>query len=86
METQKNSFFTKNSELSMEFSRYVLEHPEIDKLLTEEKIIVFLPGFASELRDLNLRMAKDIETEGEKVLYVKSERDISEDRIKVNWG
>lgn len=71
MKTQKNSFFTKNSELSTEFSRYVLEHPEIDKLLTEEKIIVFLPEFDSELRDFNLRMAKDIETEGGKVLYVK---------------
>jgi len=34
METRENEFFTRNSELSIEFSKYVLEHPEIDDLLT----------------------------------------------------
>ncbi len=64
-------FFMKNSELSMEFSRYVLEHPEIDDILTEDKVVIFLPEFDPELKDFNLRMAKEIETEGGKVLYVK---------------
>ena len=71
METQKDKFFNRNSELSIEFSKYVLEHPEMDDLLTEETVIVFLTEFDSELRDINLRMAKGIETEGGKVLYVK---------------
>ena len=30
MEIQKDEFFMKNSELSAEFSKYVMEHPEID--------------------------------------------------------
>ena len=64
-------FFMKNSELSMEFSRYVLEHPEIDDILTEDKVVIFLPEFDPELKDFNLKMAKEIETEGGKVLYVK---------------
>jgi len=71
MKVQNNKFFHKNSELSMEFSKYVLEHPEIDELLTEEKVIVFLPEFDPELKEFNLKMAKDIEEEGGKVLYVR---------------
>jgi hypothetical protein len=64
-------FFIKNSELSMEFSKYLLEHPEIDELLAEEKVIIFLPEFDPELREYNIKMAKDIEAEGGTVLYVK---------------
>jgi hypothetical protein len=71
MKTIDEDFFMKNSELSMEFSRYVLEHPEIDDILTEDKVVIFLPEFDPELKDFNLRMAKEIETEGGKVLYVK---------------
>ncbi len=71
METQKDEYFVRNSELSMEFSKYVLEHPEMDDFLTEERMIIFLPEFDPELRDFNIRMAKDIEAEGGKVLYVK---------------
>ena len=33
--------------------------------------MVLLPEFDTELRDFNLRMAKEIESEGGKVLYVK---------------
>ncbi len=71
METQKDEYFVRNSELSMEFSKYVLEHPEMDDLLTEERMIIFLPEFDPELQDFNIRMAKDIEAEGGKVLYVR---------------
>jgi len=71
VETQNNEFFSRNSELSIEFSKYVLEHPEMDEILTEETIVVFLPKFDAELRDFNLAMAKEIESDGGKVLYVK---------------
>ncbi|TES90310.1 MAG: hypothetical protein E3J87_10250 [Candidatus Cloacimonadota bacterium] len=71
MKTEKDDFFTRNSELSIEFSKYVLEHPEMDDLLTEETAVVLLPEFDAELRDFNLMIAKEIESEGGKVLYVK---------------
>lgn len=71
METQEKEFFARNSELSMEFSKYVLEHPEMDDRLTEEAVVVFLPEFDAELADFNSRMAKEIEDEGGRVLYVK---------------
>lgn len=71
MGIQMDEFFLKNSELSIEFSKYVLEHPEFDDRLTEDKVIVFLPEFDTELRDFNIKIAKDIISEGGKVLYVK---------------
>jgi len=71
MKKQKDDIFMRNSELSMEFSKYVLEHPEMDELLTGEKVIIFLPEFDPELKEFNMRMAKDIETEGREVLFVK---------------
>ncbi len=71
METANNQFFARNSELSIEFSKYVLDHPEMDDLLSDETIVIFLPAFDSELRDFNLKIAKQVESEGGKVLYVK---------------
>ncbi len=71
MKIQRDEFFNKNSELSIEFSKYVLEHPEIDDLLTKDTMIIFLPEFDPKLRDFNIKMGKDIEAEGGKVLYVK---------------
>lgn len=71
METDKNEFFTRNSELNIEFSKYVLEHPEMDDLVTEETVLVFLPEFDTQLTDFNLEMAKEIKSEGGTVLYVK---------------
>lgn len=71
MATKSEDFFMRNSELSIEFSKYVLEHPEMEELLTEEKMIIFLPEYDHELREFNMKMAKDIEAEGSKVLYIK---------------
>ncbi len=71
MKTHKDKFFNRNSELSIEFSKYVLEHPEMDDILTEETVIVFLPEFDTELTDFNLKMAKEMTSEGGRVLYVK---------------
>jgi hypothetical protein len=71
MKKQKDDIFMRNSELSMEFSKYVLEHPEMDELLSREKVVIFLPEYDPELKEFNIKMAKDIESEGGKVLYVK---------------
>jgi hypothetical protein len=71
METENNQFFARNSELSIEFSKYVLDHPEMDDLLSEETIVIFLPEFDLQLRDFNLKIAEEIESEGGKLLYVK---------------
>ena len=89
METETNQFFVRNSELSVEFSKYVLEHPEVDDLLTEDTIVVFVPEFDTELKDFNLKVAREIESDGGKVLFVKVKqmaRDVSSRLIGVEVG
>jgi len=71
MNTQQNDLFNRNSELSTEFNKYILEHPEMDDVLREDTVIVFLPEFDPELKGFNVKMGKEIEAEGGKVLYVK---------------
>lgn len=71
MTTREDEFFQKNNELSHELSKYVIEHPEMDALLSGESVVVFLPEFDPDLREFNIRMAREIESEGGNVLYVK---------------
>lgn len=71
MTTREDEFFQKNNELSHELSKYVIEHPEMDALLSGEGVVVFLPEFDPDLREFNIQMARAIESEGGNVLYVK---------------
>jgi hypothetical protein len=71
MEKENDQFFARNSKLSIEFSKYVLDHPEMDELLSDETVVIFLPEFDMELRDFNLKIAEEIQSEGGKVLFVK---------------
>lgn len=71
MMNQNDEFFLRNSELSIEFSKYVIEHPEFDELISGDRVVIFLPEYDPALRAFNMKMAKDIESEGGKVVYVK---------------
>jgi len=73
MATKENEFFSRNAELSIEFSKYVLEHPELDNLLDEQATIIFLPEFAPDLKAFNLKIAKELEKEQVNILYVRVE-------------
>lgn len=52
MKAENEEYFSRNSELSIEFSKYVLDHPEMDDLLTGEKVIIFLPEFIQSSKSL----------------------------------
>jgi hypothetical protein len=60
----------RNIELSAEFSRYLFEHPEVQDNIPVDGEIVLLPDYDQELKTFNLRLAKDIEAEGGKVVYI----------------
>ncbi len=60
----------KNIELSAEFSRYLFEHPEVEEKIPMDSEIILLPDYDQELKEFNLRMGKDIEAQGGKVLYL----------------
>jgi hypothetical protein len=54
----KKELFEKNLVLTTEFSRYVLEHPEVAKRIPKDAIVVILPEYDEELAEQNLKMAK----------------------------
>jgi hypothetical protein len=60
----------RNIELSAEFSRYLFEHPEIEEKISVDAELVLLPEFDKELKEFNLKLGKNIEKEGGKVIYI----------------
>ena len=66
----EDEMIKRNIELSAEFSRYLFEHPDIEKKVPFDADIVFLPEFDNELKDYNLKLGKKIESESENVFYI----------------
>jgi hypothetical protein len=66
-----DELFQKNVNLSLEFSRYLFEHPEIEDKIPRGAQIVLLPEFDEELKDSNLKIARQQRQEGQPVVYVR---------------
>ena len=66
-----DDFFTRNSELSIEFSKYVLEHPEADESMDEDSTLIFLPDYSPQLKEFNMGIAEELIKDGRKVTYVR---------------
>ena len=69
--TYEDKLIERNIELSAEFSRYLFEHPEIEEKISSDSEIILLPDFDKELKDYNLKLGKEMESKGEKVVYLK---------------
>ena len=67
----EDKMIERNIELSAEFSRYLFEHSEIEEKISSGSEIVLLPDFDAELKEYNLKLGKEMETKGEKVVYVR---------------
>ncbi len=67
---KEKEMIERNIELSAEFSRYLFEHPELEKKIPIGAEIIFLPKFDQELKEYNFRLRKNIESEDGKVVYV----------------
>src|SRR3990170_5190599 len=70
-ECREKKMIERNIELSAEFSRYLFEHPGIEENIPVNAEIILLPEFDKELKEFNLKIGKDIEAEGGKVIYIK---------------
>jgi hypothetical protein len=66
----KEKMIERNIELSAEFSRYLFEHPELEKKVPWEAEIVLWPECDAELKQHNLKLGKNLESNCEKVFYV----------------
>ena len=74
MAKNEKELIKKNTELSIEFSRYLFEHPEIEEELPSDAEIILLPEFDIELKDFNLELGRELEAREKKVVYLKIER------------
>ena len=66
----EKELFEKNLEISSEFSRYIVTHPEVGDKLPPGKEIVFIVDSDPELSASNLKLAKKIKREGSGVVFV----------------
>ena len=74
MSRTEKEMVEQNIELSTEFSRYLFDHPDLDKSIPAEAEIILLPEFDDELREFNLELGKKITSTGSKVVYINIEK------------
>lgn len=67
---KEKEMIERNLELSSEFSRYLFEHPEIEEKIPINAEIILLPEFDIGLKEYNLKLGRDIESGGDKVIYI----------------
>ena len=70
----KKELVEKNITLSMEFSRYVIEHPKIAGQIPKGAQVVLLPQDDPELCGENLKLAELHRKQGQVVVYVRVEK------------
>ncbi len=61
----------KNMTLSIEFSKYIFEHPELEDRIPKGAQVVLLPEYDEELSAYNLVIAEKQREEGQPVVYVR---------------
>lgn len=64
----------KNLELSFEFTRYLLAHPELEERIPKGAQVVLLPDYDEELKRFNLRNSQRQREKGQPVVYVRIKR------------
>ena len=67
----KKELFEKNLELTLEFSRYVLEHPEVARRIPKDAIVVILPEYDQELAEENLKIVEARREENQPMIVVR---------------
>ncbi len=69
--------------LSFEFSRYLLDHPEIEAQVPEGACVVRLPEEDQELCDYNRRIGEEKRAAGQPIVYVGLSSLLPEQRSRI---
>ena len=67
----ENALAQKNLDLSFEFSRYMLSHPELDEVIPEDAMIIFQIENDPELTQYNKGLAKRHKELNQSLVIVK---------------
>ena len=65
-----HELFEKNLELSTEFSKYLLGHPNLESQIPKGAQVVFLVDSDPELSQINSKLAKKQAEKGQSVIFV----------------
>ena len=83
----------KNISLSIEFSKYIFEHPDLEDRIPKGAQVVLLPEYDKELSAYNLKIAEKQREENQPIVYVKIENllaprlsRVSRVELKVKYG
>ena len=71
---RRTKLIEKNLELGFEFMRYLLTHPEMEKMIPKNAQVVLLPDYDERLKRFNLRNSKRKREKGQPVVYVRVKR------------
>jgi len=64
----------KNINLSIEFSKYIFEHPELEDKIPKGAQVVLLPEYDKELCSYNLMIAEKQKEKGQPVVHVRIDK------------
>ena len=66
--------FEKNLVLTTEFSRHVLEHPEVARRIPKDALVAILPEYDQELAKKNLEIVKARREKDQPIVLVRVKR------------
>jgi hypothetical protein len=61
----------KNLELSFEFTRYLMDHPELEEQIPKGAQVVLLPDYDEDLKRFNLKNSQRRREKDQPVIYVR---------------
>lgn len=61
----------KNLELSFEFTRYLVDHPELEERIPKGAQVVLLPDYDEDLKRFNLKNSQRHREKDQPVIYVR---------------
>lgn len=70
----REELFRKNQQLSTEFELYLLEHPDVEKKIPDNAMVVLLPEYDKELAKKNMGLAEAGREAGQIIVYVRVEK------------
>ena len=83
----------KNIGLSIEFSKYIFEHPELEDKMPKGAQVILLPEYDKELCEYNLMIAEKQREREQPVVYVKIKKllaprlsRVSKAELEVKYG
>jgi len=68
---KESKLIEKNLELSFEFTRYLLAHPEMERKIPKGAQVVLLPDYDEKLRRFNLKNSMRQREDGQPLIYVR---------------